>query len=275
MSASENPGRRRPTRTRRPATARRTSPAFGTTWRRAHLTVEEREARGKQGRKDAPRASHGAWSPAADRPDPIALLEEQAGDAGAGARPDPVRTDARVAVLVLPRRGADHGGRPRPDPEIGGHRAAVRRCPPLELRPVRLRRAQAALRRQRLRRDAAGPVGVGRQAPGRELRRARTRSRVLGEGPAVGRARGRARLPGAHAPRRRDAHARLVVRPSRRSTGSWSASAPRPAAAGSARARPAPPKARSRRRARATASACSPSARPRWTASCGSSPTRR
>jgi uncharacterized protein (DUF2252 family) len=78
MSASENPGRRRPTRPRRPATARRTSPAFGTTWRRAHLTVDEREARGKQGRKDAPRASHAAWSPASDRPDPIALLEEQA-----------------------------------------------------------------------------------------------------------------------------------------------------------------------------------------------------
>jgi len=42
------------------------------------LTLDERIARGKTARTDAPRSSHGRWSPASDRPDPVALLEEQA-----------------------------------------------------------------------------------------------------------------------------------------------------------------------------------------------------
>jgi uncharacterized protein (DUF2252 family) len=46
--------------------------------RNRHLTVEERIARGKDARGLAPRSSHGGWEPAASRPDPIALLEEQA-----------------------------------------------------------------------------------------------------------------------------------------------------------------------------------------------------
>jgi uncharacterized protein (DUF2252 family) len=51
---------------------------FASSWRRQHLTVDERLARGRAARKQAPRSSHGRWEPAADRPDPIALLEEQA-----------------------------------------------------------------------------------------------------------------------------------------------------------------------------------------------------
>src|SRR4249920_4270490 len=47
-------------------------------WRREHLTVAERVARGKEARAQVPRAAHGRWEPAPDRPDPIALLEEQA-----------------------------------------------------------------------------------------------------------------------------------------------------------------------------------------------------
>ncbi len=43
-----------------------------------HLTVEERIARGKGARTGVPRSSHGSWEVAANRPDPIALLEEQA-----------------------------------------------------------------------------------------------------------------------------------------------------------------------------------------------------
>jgi uncharacterized protein (DUF2252 family) len=42
------------------------------------LTRAERVAQGKQARKDVPRKSHGEWEPAAGRPDPIELLEEQA-----------------------------------------------------------------------------------------------------------------------------------------------------------------------------------------------------
>jgi uncharacterized protein (DUF2252 family) len=51
---------------------------FTSSWRRQHLTVDERVARGQAARRQAPRSSHGRWEPAADRPDPIALLEDQA-----------------------------------------------------------------------------------------------------------------------------------------------------------------------------------------------------
>jgi uncharacterized protein (DUF2252 family) len=51
---------------------------FASSWRRAHLTVDERVARGRGARTNAPRSGHGHWAPAPDRPDPIALLEEQA-----------------------------------------------------------------------------------------------------------------------------------------------------------------------------------------------------
>ncbi len=42
-----------------------------------HLSVGERVARGKAARAKVPRASHGEWDPAPDRPDPLALLEAQ------------------------------------------------------------------------------------------------------------------------------------------------------------------------------------------------------
>ena len=38
----------------------------------------ERLAHGKAARKKAPRSAHAGWTPAADRPDPVALLEQQA-----------------------------------------------------------------------------------------------------------------------------------------------------------------------------------------------------
>ncbi len=44
----------------------------------AHLTPEERTARGKAARNEVPRSSHGRWVPADHRPDPVALLEQQA-----------------------------------------------------------------------------------------------------------------------------------------------------------------------------------------------------
>ena len=46
--------------------------------RNVHLSVDERVARGKDARREAPRSSHGAWEPAPDRRDPVSLLEEQA-----------------------------------------------------------------------------------------------------------------------------------------------------------------------------------------------------
>ena len=43
-----------------------------------HLTVEERTERGRGTRREVPRSAHAAWEPAADRRDPVDLLEEQA-----------------------------------------------------------------------------------------------------------------------------------------------------------------------------------------------------
>jgi uncharacterized protein (DUF2252 family) len=43
-----------------------------------HLTPQERHARGKAAREESPRSRHAEWEPWAERPDPIALLEEQA-----------------------------------------------------------------------------------------------------------------------------------------------------------------------------------------------------
>jgi uncharacterized protein (DUF2252 family) len=45
---------------------------------KAWPTTDDRAALGRSARELAPRSSHGSWSPPADRPDPIALLEEQA-----------------------------------------------------------------------------------------------------------------------------------------------------------------------------------------------------
>jgi hypothetical protein len=39
---------------------------FASSWRRRHLTVDERIARGLAARQEAPRSSHGRWEPAPD-----------------------------------------------------------------------------------------------------------------------------------------------------------------------------------------------------------------
>ncbi len=43
-----------------------------------HLTVDERVARGKAARTEAPRSSHAVYEPAPRRPDPVKLLKRQA-----------------------------------------------------------------------------------------------------------------------------------------------------------------------------------------------------
>ena len=42
-----------------------------------HLSVDERRARGMEARDQTPPSSHTGWAAAADRPDPVGLLEEQ------------------------------------------------------------------------------------------------------------------------------------------------------------------------------------------------------
>ena len=45
-----------------------------------HRTPEERRAAGRAARKEVPRSSHGDWSPAGDRPDPVDLITSQDAD---------------------------------------------------------------------------------------------------------------------------------------------------------------------------------------------------
>jgi uncharacterized protein DUF2252 len=44
----------------------------------SHASVDERVARGKAARAEVPRSTHAGFEPAADRPDPVELLEQQA-----------------------------------------------------------------------------------------------------------------------------------------------------------------------------------------------------
>jgi hypothetical protein len=43
----------------------------------AHPSIDERKARGVEARQLTPASSHSSWRPATDRPDPVALLQEQ------------------------------------------------------------------------------------------------------------------------------------------------------------------------------------------------------
>jgi uncharacterized protein (DUF2252 family) len=68
-----------------------------------HPTLEERTAQGRNARKATPRSSHAGWEPAADRSDPVALLEEQ----NARREPDlvPVRHGRMLASAFAFYRG--------------------------------------------------------------------------------------------------------------------------------------------------------------------------
>jgi hypothetical protein len=61
------------TTTRTPRAGRRPAPRTV-----QHHTVEERVVRGQAARAEVPRSAHAELTPGADRPDPIALLEQQA-----------------------------------------------------------------------------------------------------------------------------------------------------------------------------------------------------
>ena len=78
-----------------------------------HPSVEKRKAHGKEAREQVPPSSHAGWTPAADRPDPVALLEEQNATREPDLVPGAPRADDGLAVHVLPGRGEDHGRRPQ------------------------------------------------------------------------------------------------------------------------------------------------------------------
>ena len=142
------------------------------------LRVEERAAGGRAIRARVPRRGHADWSPAAGRRDPVELLEEQART----RVPElvPIRYGRMLASPFAFFRGAarlmaaDLAGAPR----TGLRGAAVRRRAPRQLRRLRRARPPARVRHQRLRRDAARAVRVGRQAARGELRGGGARSRL-------------------------------------------------------------------------------------------------
>jgi uncharacterized protein (DUF2252 family) len=69
-----------------------------------HPSVDERRALGKEARNHTPPSSHTGWAPATDRPDPVALLEEQ----NATREPDlvPVRHGRMLVSPFTFYRGA-------------------------------------------------------------------------------------------------------------------------------------------------------------------------
>ena len=137
--------------------------------RRPALTVA---AGGRRQGSAGAHAAGGACAVRADRfPGHRGIVAVPGGVAGAGTGPGATRADAGLAVHLLPWRGAADGGGPGDDPDVGTARAALRRCAPEQLRCVRLTGAQAGVRSQRLRRDTARVVRVGRQAARGQSRR--------------------------------------------------------------------------------------------------------
>ena len=178
----------------------------------AHRTPQERADRGKEARAKVPRSSHAGWDPPSDRRDPVDLLEEQA----TSRVPElvPVRYGRMLAspVRVLPRCGLPHGRGPRLHAALGDQRPGLRRRASVELRPVRVPRARAVVRHQRLRRDPPRSVGVGREAPRGEPRRRRAEQRVLRRRARRGDHGLGRRVPDGHAGVRGDAQPRRLVR---------------------------------------------------------------
>ena len=147
-----------------------------------HPTMAERAARGKAARKLVPLSVHGEWQPSSDRPGPRSPPRGAGRKSGAGAGPDPLRPNVGVAVHLLPRCRLLDGLRPG---ERATHRpvgTTVRRRASVQLRCLRRPGPAARLQRQRLRRDVARPVRVGRQEVGGQLRRRRTRSWLRHQG---------------------------------------------------------------------------------------------
>ena len=175
-----------------------------------HFTREERAARGKAARAEVPRSAQAEIEFPEPR-DPVALLEEQA------VTRVPELVPIRYGRMLVSPFAFYRGGALimaadlARTPNVGPARAAVRGRAPVELRGVRLAGAEPRLRHQRLRRDGAGPVGVGREAAGGELRDRRTRERLLREGAARGCARHRPLLPGGDDRLRADAQPRPLV----------------------------------------------------------------
>ena len=133
-----------------------------------------------------------------------------------GARADPLRADAGLALHVLSRRRSDHGHGPREDTPVRVACPGMRRRAPLELRSLRRTGSPSGVGRQRLRRNPSGALGVGSKAPRSEFRDRRARSRLHPEADPRRGAQHGPPLPRGDAGVRRDAKPRRLVRAPRR-----------------------------------------------------------
>ena len=120
---------------------------------------------------------------------------------------------ADVGIRVLPWSPGRDGARPVDHAAQQHHRPGERRRAHLELRPVRLAGTDARLRLERLRRDAARAVGVGRQATRGQRRDRRPQQRLHACRSADCHARVGPWLSRADGGLLRDGPARYLVRP--------------------------------------------------------------
>ncbi len=134
-------------------------------------TYAERYAAGKALRDKSPRTAHADWRPSKKRHDPVemVLASEK------GRLPSVVAssswTHGPVGVHVLSRLGPHHGGGPVVDALDRNPRPVLWRRTSLQFRRVCHTREKNPLLHQRSRRDSPRTVGVGYQAPRRELGR--------------------------------------------------------------------------------------------------------
>ena len=177
----------------------------------AFASVEDRIARGHSARSGVPRSSHGEWKAPDERTDPVELLRAQAVDRVPELMP--LRHERMlVSPFTFYRGAAAIMAADLADTPTSGVR--VQCCGDAHLSnfggfaaPDRA----DGLRHQRLRRNAAGSVGVGHQAARRELRGSQigsTASRTGAESFAAPTARTR---PQGHARVRRHEEARRLV----------------------------------------------------------------
>ena len=174
-----------------------------------------------------PRGVRPAQGPAGpDRP-PGGTGEDAGPRPGAG----PVGPDDGLPVHLLPRRGPADGQRPGHHPRLWAGRAGLRRRAPVQLRPVRLGRTAPDVRRQRLRRDAARPLGVGRQTAGGQPGGRRPGQRPPAQAASRDRRGRRLPLPAGHARVRQHDQPGRLVRARRRHRAAGAVRHPAPGAA--------------------------------------------
>ena len=142
-----------------------------------HLSEAERVARGKAARGEVPAPCM--------RPGSRLLIGRArwssggaGADAGAGAGADPLRADAGLAVHVLPWCRLPDGIRPLGAAEDGLHAQLCGDAHLSNFGALRGARPAACVQHQRLRRDTSGPVRVGCEAAGRQLRGCGSRPRL-------------------------------------------------------------------------------------------------